>query len=856
MSDKTLYCLKESTAAEPLVNSWSAWSHVVSPIASSLHLQKYQLDILQAYLEDPTVHVKACQDPQMRSGRFVDIPAERAQEVRDLLHATEIRQGHNLRLAQSLFEFHNQLVAEARGLSLEPFYRRLPPELRGYVELLYDYYNRPTVRFIERLLYESPYYDKGLQSMRLFRQRHDNSRPFFMSTPRLPSPEQLDWAEPFESSRIDAFFRLDSSPLPLGEIREILDLKTSDDTLLLSLLSEGPARTTPAWEGERVRLRYFGHACVLVEWKGVSILTDPCLGVVPSEGGIERFSYQDLPEKIDYVLVTHNHHDHYCLETLLRLRRRIGCLVVPRSFGIFHGDLSLKLLSRKLGFGNVMELDTLESISLPDGEVIGVPFLGEHADLPHAKSAYVVRAGQEQILFAADSDCLDQQLYEHLRNAIGPITTVFIGMECVGAPLSWSGGPFLPTPPTHSVEQSRRYKGADSTGAMEILDAVGARRLYIYAMGMEPWLEHLLGLAYQEDATQLKEAKLLLSKARARGIVEAKLLVGKAEIHLTNLPDDERALPRRHEREANRPLSNLSGNNQSKSKGQLGESGMLEEQLAYWKEQLRPPLNPLDLPTDRPRSDSHSYRGATHRFTLERTLTQGLRVYSRSQGVTLYMTLLGALQSLLYRYTGEEDVRVGTAVANRGRAETGQVMGCFINTMVIRTRMGGNPRFEEVMKRVREGVLGGEEHSEVGYEAVLEAVMEGEEGERARQQAAPLFQVWFAMQSALGHNEDLPESGLTPVKTGDMAARTDFNLILMEDETELRGQFDYNAELFDAETIEEMAQRYTTLLECVAAGIECGVLDLPLGEAEMSGQAATTSAMEASSEAADNFTLD
>jgi amino acid adenylation domain-containing protein len=274
---------------------------------------------------------------------------------------------------------------------------------------------------------------------------------------------------------------------------------------------------------------------------------------------------------------------------------------------------------------------------------------------------------------------------------------------------------------------------------------------------------------------------------------------------------------------------------------QLGESGMLEEQLAYWKEQLRPPLNPLDLPTDRPRSDSHSYRGATHRFTLERTLTQGLRVYSRSQGVTLYMTLLGALQSLLYRYTGEEDVRVGTAVANRGRAETGQVMGCFINTMVIRTRMGGNPRFEEVMKRVREGVLGGEEHSEVGYEAVLEAVMEGEEGERARQQAAPLFQVWFVLLR--DETESLKSVGLEIKPLTVELGLVPFELVIvMKERAEvLSCEWSYNAELFDAETIEEMAQRYTTLLERVAAeNIICGVLDIPLDARTAAQDAETT----------------
>jgi L-ascorbate metabolism protein UlaG (beta-lactamase superfamily) len=534
MSNEPLFRLKTSTAVEPLVNRWTAWSHVVSPIACSLHLRNYQLELLRAFLKNPSAHVRACQDPRLRSGRFVDIPLERVAEVEDLLRTTELRQGHNIELAKCLIDFHNYLVKEARGLSLDSLYHILPPELKGYVELVYDYYHRPSMRFIESLVYESPYYDKTLQSFRLFQQETDNSQPFFMSTPRLPAADQIEWAESFDSPRVDEFFGLHTNPQRLGRIRELLDLSTADDDLLHSLLVTDTFAPHENWNGETVRVRYFGHACVLIEWKGVSILTDPCVGVTPAAGGIERFSYDDLPQKIDYAIVTHNHHDHYSLETLLRLRHRIGCLIVPRAFGISYGDLSLKRLSQKIGFKHVIELDTLESVPFSTGELISAPFLGEHADLAHGKSAYVVRAGNEQILFAADSDCLDKEIYVHLRNAIGPITTVFIGMECVGAPLSWSCGPFLPAPPSHEIDQSRRYKGSDSSRALEIIDAVGADRFYIYAMGLEPWLEHLLGLAYTPDATQLQEANLLLRKAPQYGL-EGRLLKGKAEVHFDPL---------------------------------------------------------------------------------------------------------------------------------------------------------------------------------------------------------------------------------------------------------------------------------------------------------------------------------
>lgn len=532
MSKGNLYRLADSTVVEPLVNSWFAWSHTIAPVASSMHLLGYQLSIMQSYLNDPRAHVIACQNPKLSSGPFLNVSEDRVHEVKDLLANTMVAQRPNLEFAKSITEFHNYLVEQAKGLSLEPYYEQLPQTLAGYVELVYDYYNRPITRFIEGLLYETPYYNESLQSLRLFRQKDDNSRPFIMSTPRLLEKSQIDWAIPFADLQVDDLFRLDLVPQPLEHIKEILGLQSADDELLLPLLSQETITPYEAWTGTEARIRYLGHASVLIEYNGISILTDPYIATRPDYCDDDRLTYKDLPEKIDYVIITHNHHDHFCVESLLRLRHRIGVLVVPRSFGIFYGDLSLKLLAQKIGFKNVVELETLESISFPGGRITSIPFMGEHADLPHAKNGFVVRTGEKQALFAADSDCLDKRMYEHVRRTIGDIETVFLGLECVGAPLSWSCGPFFPVKPDYNCEQSRRYKGCDSQRALSLLEAVGAERIYIYAMGLEPWLEHLLGLAYDEDALQLKEARQLLIETRQRGFVEAKLLSGQCDIIL------------------------------------------------------------------------------------------------------------------------------------------------------------------------------------------------------------------------------------------------------------------------------------------------------------------------------------
>lgn len=533
MSSQPTYRLADSTVVEPLVNRWAAWSHTVSPLPFSLHMTHYQQPTLQSYLRKPEVHVQSCQNPHLLGGPFVDIPSPRVSEVRALLNEMEQELQDNMELADSFHTFHTHLVAVAKGQSLEPYYGEIPDSLRGYVELLYDYYHRPIVRCLEGLLYESRYYKKGLQSLQIFTQTSDQGRAFFMSTPRLQAQDQLDWAIPFDDPRIDDLCRIDEMPQPLGAIRELLGLHQDDEHRLRSLVTDESRPSGQAWDGPGIRIRYMGHACTLIEWRGVSILTDPCLGVCPTEGGIARFSYADLPPHIDYVLITHGHHDHFVIETLLRLRHKIGCVVVPKTSGLYSGDLSLKLLAQKIGFRQVQEVETLDRIPLPEGEIVAVPFLGEHADLPHGKTAYVVRHQDEQILFAADSNGLDPRMYEHLRRILGPIQTVFLGMECVGAPLTWVYGPFMPRSIEHSHNQTRRSNACNAQAAMHLIKAVGGTRLYIYAMGREPWLRHLMALPASEQSPQIQEADTVLKYLRDQGCIEAERPYGRMDIHLS-----------------------------------------------------------------------------------------------------------------------------------------------------------------------------------------------------------------------------------------------------------------------------------------------------------------------------------
>ncbi len=302
MNDQTLYRLADSTAAEALVDHWVAWPHTFSPVPYSLHMLNYQKKNLTSYVQNPEIHVKSSANPKLLGGPFVNIPLDRAAEVACMLERMDSEHGVSLQMAQDLIAFQNLLDSEANGQTLEPYYAMLPESLRGYVELLYGYNNRPIVRCIESLFYKSPHYKKQLQSLRLFTQTHDRARAYYMSTPRLPTDDSVEWAMPFAQAEIDELFKLDSLPQPLAYIREVLGLDSSDDQKLINLLTDQPLRNAEAWQGRGVRVRYLGHASVLIEYQGVAILIDPFIAIQPSEGGIDRYSFQDFPPHIDYVL--------------------------------------------------------------------------------------------------------------------------------------------------------------------------------------------------------------------------------------------------------------------------------------------------------------------------------------------------------------------------------------------------------------------------------------------------------------------------------------------------------------------------------------------------------------------------
>jgi L-ascorbate metabolism protein UlaG (beta-lactamase superfamily) len=462
----------------------------------------------------------------MIGGPFLNYGTDRVVEIKDLIESTVDRQAHLLELAEALVSADRLLLSEAKGFSLETMYERIPEVLKGYVELVYDLNNQPSLRIIEGLLYRSPFYDESRQSLDLSLASGDD-RSFVLSTPRLDAPGHLHLRIPFKDKRLDELFAMRSRAGDYARVRELLEIREDQDRLFSSFFDTNVARPAARYAGDGIRIRYFGHACVLIESRSVAIMTDPIVSYAISDG-VPRYSYADLPEVIDYVLLTHNHQDHCMIETLLQLRHRIGQVVVPRNSGGTLADPSLKRVLETIGFDNVRELDEIETIALPGGEVTALPFLGEHGDLNiRTKAGYFVNLAGKSVMAVADSNNLEPRVYDHIKKIVGDVDVLFIGMECSGAPMSWIYGALLSGTVARKMDQSRRLNGSDFQKASGIVDRFLPKQVYVYAMGQEPWLKHIVAITYNERSTPIVESTRLVGYCREKNIESERLFVQK-----------------------------------------------------------------------------------------------------------------------------------------------------------------------------------------------------------------------------------------------------------------------------------------------------------------------------------------
>ena len=523
------YYLKPNVVIEPLIDGWYAWSHLISPATAAMNVDGRHLPIIDSYLGAPEVHAQAVLNPKMRGGPFMDLGGVKVDEVRKLKDKIVDSRSMLLQLAKSIKELDKMLATEAKGFGMENVYPKVPDSLKGYVELFYDRSNNPGFRFFESLLYKSEFYCTQMQSIALWITENDQ-RPFCLSTPKLPDSNSLILDMTFDSVIIDELAKMKRTPQPLNYIKNLFSIAPSDEMVFDSFFTTSQPPVYSPYVGDKIRMRYFGHACILIETNELSILIDPLISYYGYHSDIEHFSDVDLPDKIDYVLITHNHQDHILFETLLPLRHKIGKIIVPSTRSGRLEDPDLKLMFNSIGFKNVVAIDEMETLNLPDCLITAIPFTGEHSDLNIlTKSCYLVQIREFKLLFMADSRILDSNLYRSIQKQIGNVDVMFLGMECDGAPLSWLYGPLLTKKLPRDQDGSRRLAGSDCKKGMSIVDIFSPNEVYVYAMGLEPWVEFISSVKYTDESNPIVQSNELVRLCRERGMI-AERLFGEKEI--------------------------------------------------------------------------------------------------------------------------------------------------------------------------------------------------------------------------------------------------------------------------------------------------------------------------------------
>ncbi|RMD90310.1 MAG: non-ribosomal peptide synthetase, partial [Calditrichaeota bacterium] len=218
----------------------------------------------------------------------------------------------------------------------------------------------------------------------------------------------------------------------------------------------------------------------------------------------------------------------------------------------------------------------------------------------------------------------------------------------------------------------------------------------------------------------------------------------------------------------------------------------LEKQLSFWKQQLSGAPQILELPLDRPRPPVQTFPGNSMFFKLPQKMSQMIKALSKEAGTTLFMTLLAAFKVLLYRYSGQDDIVIGSPIANRNRPEIEKLIGYFANTLALRTDLSGKPTFRQLLNQVKQVTLNAYEHQDLPFEKLVEELQPQRD-----LSTSPIFQVMFILQNAPTHTLEFPGLILSPLAGNNNSSRFDLSLYMGEGENGLVGVFEYNTDLFD-----------------------------------------------------------
>jgi amino acid adenylation domain-containing protein/non-ribosomal peptide synthase protein (TIGR01720 family) len=256
---------------------------------------------------------------------------------------------------------------------------------------------------------------------------------------------------------------------------------------------------------------------------------------------------------------------------------------------------------------------------------------------------------------------------------------------------------------------------------------------------------------------------------------------------------------------------------------QLLQGEIYNKQLDYWRKQLADISPRLDLPTDHPRPAVQTYKGDHISFSLSKDLTAAIKDLGKGSGATIFMTLLAAFQTLLYRYSNQDDICVGTPIAGRNRVETEGLIGFFINTLVLRTDFCGNPSFSEILQQVSKTALGAYAHQDLPFEKLVDEIQPERDISHS-----PLFQTMFVLQNIPKRKIQSSELTLESIEAESKIAKFDLTLTITEQPDQLFGGFEYNTDLFEKSTITRMIDHFRILLENVIVNPNSPVLNLSM----------------------------
>jgi hypothetical protein len=355
--------LKPIIKAEPLIWKWYAWPYLIPPLQAACNIVERHLKIMQSYVQNPEVHAQAVKDPKLLGGPFIDLDGQKINEITEHINQTKSDCAKLIELHNSFKDLDRALQVEAQGDSLEAHYERIPAPLKGLVELVYDLNNHPSIRLIEPLIYKN-YYSTQHQRIVLSEITSD-VRKFALSTPHLEQNNSVTLDIPFSDPKLDKLFKMKESPENLNEIQEMLEVPQLKWPLFQSFFTTTPPPIPHDrnYQNEGIRIRYFGHACMLVQTNSVSILFDPVISYPIPQNEVPRYTLTDLPDQIDYVIITHNHQDHILFETLLQIRHKIRNIIFPANQGGALADPSIKLILKHIGFTSLIELKEIERVS-------------------------------------------------------------------------------------------------------------------------------------------------------------------------------------------------------------------------------------------------------------------------------------------------------------------------------------------------------------------------------------------------------------------------------------------------------------------------------------------------------------